>query len=225
MNRRIYLVEDEIHLSQILQLYLEKEGYEVTTFQSGMEALKYTDQMPDMWVLDIMLPDISGYDILKQIRLISWDIPVIFMSARNEEMDRVVGLELGSDDYLPKPFLPRELVLRVNKLMQHVYGANDAPDDDSIIINGYKISRNQRTVFLNGEQVVLTNNEFELLIYFVSNKNLVLTRDQILDGVWGTDYYGSDRVVDDTIRRLRKKMDGLLLETHYGYGYRLAVQS
>lgn len=225
MNRRIYLVEDEIHLSQILQLYLEKEGYEVTTFQSGMEALKYTDQMPDMWVLDIMLPDISGYDILKQIRLISWDIPVIFMSARNEEMDRVVGLELGSDDYLPKPFLPRELVLRVNKLMQHVYGANDAPDVDSIIINGYKISRNQRTVFLNGEQVVLTNNEFELLIYFVSNKNLVLTRDQILDGVWGTDYYGSDRVVDDTIRRLRKKMDGLLLETHYGYGYRLAVQS
>lgn len=224
MNRRIYLVEDEIHLSQILQLYLEKEGYEVTTFQSGMEALKYTDQMPDMWVLDIMLPDISGYDILKQIRLISWDIPVIFMSARNEEMDRVVGLELGSDDYLPKPFLPRELVLRVNKLMQHVYGANDAPDDDSIIINGYKISRNQRTVFLNGEQVVLTNNEFELLINFVSNKNLVLTRDQILDGVWGTDYYGSDRVVDDTIRRLRKKMDGLLLETHYGYGYRLAVQ-
>lgn len=224
MNRRIYLVEDEIHLSRILQLYLEKEGYEVTTFQSGMEALKYTDQMPDMWVLDIMLPDISGYDILKQIRLISWDIPVIFMSARNEEMDRVVGLELGSDDYLPKPFLPRELVLRVNKLMQHVYGANDAPDDDSIIINGYKISRNQRTVFLNGEQVVLTNNEFELLIYFVSNKNLVLTRDQILDGVWGTDYYGSDRVVDDTIRRLRKKMDGLLLETHYGYGYRLAVQ-
>ena len=189
-----------------------------------MEALKYTEQMPDMWVLDIMLPDISGYDILKQIRLISWDIPVIFMSARNEEMDRVVGLELGSDDYLPKPFLPRELVLRVNKLMQHVYGANDAPDDDSIIINGYKISRNQRTVFLNGEQVVLTNNEFELLIYFVSNKNLVLTRDQILDGVWGTDYYGSDRVVDDTIRRLRKKMDALLLETHYGYGYRLAVQ-
>ncbi|MCR1842289.1 response regulator transcription factor [Murimonas intestini] len=224
MNRRIYLVEDEIHLSRILQLYLEKEGYEVTTFQSGMEALKYTEQMPDMWVLDIMLPDISGYDILKQIRLISWDIPVIFMSARNEEMDRVVGLELGSDDYLPKPFLPRELVLRVNKLMQHVYGANDAPDDDSIIINGYKISRNQRTVFLNGEQVVLTNNEFELLIYFVSNKNLVLTRDQILDGVWGTDYYGSDRVVDDTIRRLRKKMDALLLETHYGYGYRLAVQ-
>jgi len=97
-------------------------------------------------------------------------------------------------------------------------------NDDSIIINGYKISRNQRTVFLNGEQVVLTNNEFELLIYFVSNKNLVLTRDQILDGVWGTDYYGSDRVVDDTIRRLRKKMDALLLETHYGYGYRLAVQ-
>jgi len=93
MNRRIYLVEDEIHLSRILQLYLEKEGYEVTTFQSGMEALKYTEQMPDMWVLDIMLPDISGYDILKQIRLISWDIPVIFMSARNEEMDRVVGLE------------------------------------------------------------------------------------------------------------------------------------
>ena len=145
------------------------------------------------------------------------------MSARNEELDRVVGLELGSDDYLSKPFLPRELVIRVNKLMERIYGGGQGMDE-SYHLDGYVVSKNQRTVRCNGAEIALTKFEFELLIYLAGNKNIVLSREQILENVWGYDYFGSDRVVDDTIRRLRKKMEFVTIDTVYGYGYKLAVK-
>lgn len=143
------------------------------------------------------------------------------MSARNEELDRVVGLELGSDDYLSKPFLPRELVIRVNKLMERIYADDAGKNQASVEVDGYRIMKGERTVYDCGEKIFLTNNEFELLSYFAENINIVLTREQILNRVWGFDYFGSDRVVDDTIRRLRKKLPKLTLDTIYGYGYRL----
>lgn len=222
LARKIYIVEDEKSLNMLLEKYLEREGYEVVTFFDGRSAMERIKDMPDLWILDIMLPDTDGYEIIKAIKKNNKSTPVIFMSARNEELDRVVGLELGSDDYLSKPFLPRELVIRTNKLIERIYGKeNEEPISKDIVFDGYKISRNQRTVVKDGEELQLTNKEFELLIYFTDNKNNLVTRDQILTSVWGMDYFGSDRVVDDTIRRLRKKMEDINIETVYGYGYKL----
>lgn len=226
MARKIYLVEDEKSLNILLEKYLQREGYEVTTFSEGKPAIDRIKDMPDLWILDIMLPDTDGYEIIKEIKKNNKSTPVIFMSARNEELDRVVGLELGSDDYLSKPFLPRELVIRTNKVLERVYGAvNVEPDDLIVYIGGYKVSKRQRTVHLDNEEIQLTNKEFELLSYFVENKNGLVSREQILINVWGEDYFGSDRVVDDTIRRLRRKMNKLNIETVYGYGYKLVLRT
>lgn len=225
LPRRIYLVEDEKNLNVLLEKYLQREGYDVTTFVDGESAIKRINDMPDLWILDIMLPDTNGYEIIKAIKENDKSTPVIFMSARNEELDRVVGLELGSDDYLSKPFLPRELVIRTNKILERIYGNKDNKLINAVSnIEGYKISKMQRTVFLGDEEIQLTNKEFELLSYFIKNKNNLIEREQILINVWGEDYFGSDRVVDDTIRRLRKKMDRLNIETVYGYGYKLVVK-
>lgn len=224
LTKKIYLVEDEKSLNLLLQKYLEKEGYEVITFSDGNSAKDKIKDMPDLWVLDIMLPGIDGYELIKYIKQNNKDTPVIFMSARNEELDRVVGLELGSDDYLSKPFLPRELVIRTNKLIERIYGENKEGENKDIKIGEYLINRNQRMVFFKGDEVQLTNKEFELLNYLAENRNNLISREQILIKVWGDDYFGSDRVVDDTIRRLRKKVNKLIIETVYGYGYKLVIR-
>ena len=225
MSKKIYLVEDEKSLNILLEKYLQREGYEVTTFFNGNSAIEKIADMPDLWILDIMLPDIDGYEIIKAIKGNNKNTPVIFMSARNEELDRVVGLELGSDDYLSKPFLPRELIIRTNKILERIYGSEKIdPTDIELNIGGYRINKRQRSVFLGNKEIQLTNKEFELLNYFVENKNNLVSRDQILNSVWGDDYFGSDRVVDDTIRRIRKKIDKFNFETVYGHGYRLVYK-
>lgn len=214
----IYLVEDEENLNHLLKKYLEKEGYQVTSFFDGESALQKVKDPPDIWILDVMLPDIDGYQIIKIIKEYHPQTPVIFMSARNQELDRVVGLELGSDDYLSKPFLPRELVIRTNKIIKRFYSnKNDYPYQ----LEGYHIDRKQRTVFDEGQEIILTNKEFSLLLYFIENMNTVVSREQILEKVWNDNYFGSDRVVDDTIRRLRKKLAKVNIETFYGFGYKL----
>ncbi len=224
MGRKVYLVEDEKSLNILLEKYLQREGYEVTTFFNGSSAIEKIKDVPDLWILDIMLPDIDGYQIIKAVKENNKNTPVIFMSARNEELDRVVGLELGSDDYLSKPFLPRELIIRTNKLMERIYGKSNNYMDIITNIGEYKISKRQRAVFFGEKEIQLTNKEFELLNFFVENRNNVISREQILISIWGEDYFGSDRVIDDTIRRLRKKIDKLDLETVYGYGYKLVVK-
>jgi len=228
LAKKIYLVEDEISLNLLLEKYLEREGYDVTTFSTGNTAIARIEDMPDLWILDIMLPDIDGYEIIKAVKAFNKNTPVIFMSARNEELDRVVGLELGSDDYLSKPFLPRELIIRTNKLLERISAASKADVasiSDDLNMGGYRISKKQRTVFLGSDEIILTKKEFELLYYFIENKNNLVSREQILDTVWGDDYFGSDRVVDDVIRRLRKKIDKFTIETVYGYGYKLVYKS
>ena len=222
MDATIYLVEDEENLNQLLKKYLEKEGYEVISFFNGESALQKIQDSPSLWILDIMLPDIDGYQLIKNIKANNAKTPVIFISARNQELDRVVGLELGSDDYLSKPFLPRELIIRTNKLMERLYGEKEDPVIDSQI--DYLVDQKQRTVFDHDQQIILTNKEFTLLLYLIENKNTVVTREQILEKVWGINYFGSDRVVDDTVRRLRKKLAKLHIETLYGFGYKLAVK-
>lgn len=225
LPKKIYLVEDEKNLNILLGKYLLREGYDVTAFFDGKSAMKRINDIPDLWILDIMLPDFDGYEIIKAIKEADKNTPVIFMSARNEELDRLVGLELGSDDYLSKPFLPRELVIRATKLLERVYGkSNSIPKDVLQNIGEYTINQRQRTVFLGKKELQLTNKEFELLNYFVENKNCLVSREQILMSVWGQDYFGSDRVVDDTIRRLRRKVNKLSIDTIYGYGYKLVFK-
>ena len=170
-----------------------------------------------LWILDIMLDDKSGFDLIEEIRLQGKDIPVIFMSARDKEFDRIIGLEEGSDDYITKPFSPKELVLRVNNVIKRVY----KNDSNRIMVDGYELDEEQRKVFDGGKEIDLTTKEFDLLMMFIKNKGMAFNRDKILTNVWEENYFGSDRVVDDTLRRLRKKLPNLNIHTIYGYGYRL----
>lgn len=220
MSYRIYLVEDEENLNELLSSYLCKEGWQVQPFLNGEGALKAISDHPDLWILDIMLPDIDGYRLLKQIKAESPDVPVIYISARDAELDRVLGLEMGSDDYLPKPFLPRELVIRTRKLLERIYGTHQE-DNRSMLIAPYWIDEKRRQVILNGQELDLTSKEFELLILLANHQGQAFSREQILDSIWGDDYVGSDRVVDDLVRRLRRKMPEFRVETIYGFGYRL----
>ena len=217
MSFRIYLVEDDKNLNLILTSYLEKEGWQVSSFLTGEDAKAAINTPPDLWILDIMLPDIDGYHLLQEIKLNYPNIPVIFISARDADIDRVLGLELGSDDYLPKPFLPRELVIRTRNLLERIYGSNTQIQN----IPPYIIDEKSRSVKFEDQLIDLTSKEFDLLIYFTKNQGLALSREQILESIWGSDYFGTDRVVDDLVRRLRKKMPKLNIETIYGFGYRM----
>ena len=217
---KICLVEDELDLSNLIKIYLEKEGYSVVQYTTGHEAIENINLGFDLWILDIMLADdISGYDVLKKIKEINPSIPIIFTSARDKDIDRIIGLELGSDDYLSKPFSTKELILRVNNLIKRVYKNRK---DNSIVYDDYKIDLEKRNVFYNDIEIKLTTLEFDLLNIFITNIGKVYSRDELLSLVWGNDYFGSDRATDDLVRRLRKKMPKLNINTVYGYGYRLS---
>ena len=218
MKKVICIVEDEKDLNELVKRYLENEGYEVRSYLTYDEAQVHTsDDDIHLWILDIMLDDKSGFDLIEEIRMHNPEVPVIFMSARDKEFDRIIGLEKGFDDYITKPFSTKELVLRVNKIIQRTY----RQDNTRIHIDGYEIDESQRMVYDKGQQVELTTKEFDLLMLFVKNKGTAFLREQILEQVWDTNYFGSDRVVDDTLRRLRKKMPNLSIHTIYGFGYRL----
>ena len=218
MSYRIYLVEDEANLNQLLSSYLTKEGWEVTSFLNGETARKAIPDRPHLWILDIMLPDIDGYQLLREIKMDREAVPVIYISARDAELDRVIGLEMGSDDYLPKPFLPRELVIRTRKLLERL---NAETAIEALSIPLYVLDENRRMVSLNDVEIDLTSREFDLLLLFAKHPGQAYSRGQMLDQIWGIDYVGTDRVVDDLVRRLRKKMPLFRLETIYGHGYRM----
>lgn len=218
MKKVICVVEDEKAINDLVAQYLKKEGYEVRSYYTYEEASEHvSDDDVHLWILDIMLDDKSGFDLIEEIRLQGRDIPVIFMSARDKEFDRIFGLEKGSDDYITKPFSPKELVLRVNNVIKRVY----KNDNNRILIDGYELNEEQRKVFAGSDEIDLTTKEFDLLMMFIKNKGIAFSRDKILENVWEENYYGSDRVVDDTLRRLRKKLPNLNIHTIYGYGYRL----
>lgn len=217
MQYVINIVEDEVNLNNILTAYLEKEGYRVNSFINGQDAKNAIGYDVDMWVVDIMLPDINGYSLFKQINEKTPNAMIIFMSARNKELDRVVGLEMGCDDYISKPFLPQELIIRVRKLLQN---RSRRSEEKNINVAGYRICVEQRKVFQENIEIELSTKEYEMMMFFLRNQDNAVSRDQILEQVWREDYFGSYRVVDDTIRRIRKKMPAMDIETIYGYGYR-----
>lgn len=217
---KICLVEDEIDLSNLIKMYLEKASYQVTQFTLGKDAIDYIGNPVDLWILDIMLgDDINGYDIIKAIREVDPNVPVIFTSARDQDLDKIVGLELGSDDYIAKPYSSKELVLRINNIIKRVYKS-----DEANVINylDYKVDLDKRVALNKEKEIKLTTLEFDLLTLLLKNQGKSFSRDDILNLVWGNDYFGSDRAVDDLVRRLRKKMPKLNISTIYGFGYRLS---
>ncbi len=199
---RIYYVEDEKDLAEIIRKYLVKEGYETTVFHDGEQAMEHIKDGVDLWILDIMLTgEISGYDLIKRLKENRSSAAVIFTSARDQDLDKVMGLELGSDDYLAKPYSPRELILRVKAVLRRL----SVDQKDVIHYTPYDINVSKREIKIGQDMIELTNKEFELLLFFLKHKNNAFPREEILKHVWGDNYYGSDRVVDDLLRRLRQK--------------------
>ena len=185
----IALVEDEKDLNDLIKTYLEKEGYNVTSYYNGDTAIKDCNKDYHLWILDIMLgDDISGYDIIKKIRENNSDVPVIFTSARDKDLDKIIGLELGSDDYITKPYSPKELVLRVNNIIRRVY----TKERQKITYKDYIIDLDKRMAFQGDDDLNLTTLEFDLLYMFVTNKEKSFSRDDILNNIWGENYFGTD---------------------------------
>jgi two-component system response regulator CssR len=216
---RVYLVEDEYDLANLVVKYLLKDGYEVERFSSGEEALNHINDKVDLWILDIMLPgSVNGYDLIKAIKKNNPLMPVIFTSARDQDIDRVLGLELGGDDYLSKPYSLRELMLRVKNILLRV-----TPKVVSSVekIGPYEVNLGDRSVKYRDSLIELTSKEYDLLCFLLEKKSQKFSRDEILFAIWGNEYNGSNRVVDDLMRRLRNKLPHLRVETLYGYGYRL----
>ena len=217
LKKIINVVEDEKDLNELVKSYLVKEGYEVYSYYTYDDAYKAIDRPCDLWILDIMLDDKSGFDLIEEIKSRNPSIPVVFTSARDKEFDRIIGLEKGSDDYITKPFSPKELVLRINNIIKRVY-----KESNRIQVGKYEIDEAQRIVYENDNPIDLTTKEFDLLMLFIRNRGNAILREQILEQVWDDNYYGSDRVVDDTLRRLRKKLLDINIQTLYGFGYRLS---
>ena len=217
LKKIINVVEDERDLNELVKSYLVKEGYEVYSYDTYDDAYKAIERPCDLWILDIMLDDKSGFDLIEEIKSRNPSIPVVFTSARDKEFDRIIGLEKGSDDYITKPFSPKELVLRINNIIKRVY-----KESNRIQVGKYEIDEAQRIVYENDNPIDLTTKEFDLLMLFIRNRGNAILREQILEQVWDDNYYGSDRVVDDTLRRLRKKLPDINIQTLYGFGYRLS---
>ncbi len=219
MKGTIVVVEDEANISDLVGMYLEREGFRVLKCASGAAGLEaFRSQRPRMMILDVGLPDTDGLEVCKQIRRTS-QIPVIFLTARDGEVDRVLGLELGADDYLTKPFSPAELVARVRAVLRRSEGAL-APE--LVQAGAVTVDAGRREVRAGDQVIDLTTKEFDLLRFLAERPGLALSRQQILDGVWGHDWFGDARTVDVHIAQVRKKLGGALaITTVRGVGYRL----
>lgn len=219
----IFLVEDDGHTRRLVREYLVREGFKVEAFASLEEmAARLKEGYPDLFVLDIMLPGEDGLTFCRRLRASS-PVPVIFISARGDELDRVLGLELGGDDYLSKPFSPRELVARVKAILRR----SPRPSPQELRLNNLCLIPSRRQATVDGKELELTPKEFELLLALAANPRAAFSRDQLLDRIWGYDYAGDIRAVDDLVKRVRKKLReiGARVEivTVWGYGYRLKI--
>lgn len=227
---RIAIVDDDPNIRQIVEAYLQKEGYATIALETAEQAMTlWKTTPPHLWILDIMLPGMNGYEFCRSIRE-KTETPIIMISAKDEEVDKILGLELGSDDYLTKPFSPRELVARVNRAIRRAeqmaqYDKTERPAKTELALQNLdlQLDAENRFVFWMGTEIAVTHKEFLMLRLLEDNPNRAFSRDELLTLVWGDDYFGSDRVVDDLIRRIRKKMTGLPIETVWGYGYRFRV--
>ncbi|GAB3791092.1 response regulator transcription factor [Virgibacillus kimchii] len=223
MNYHIGVVEDDPNIQNIVSAYLKKEGFHVRISGSAEDAWRvWENEKIDMWILDIMLPGMDGYEFCKKIRNES-EVPIIIISAKDDEIDKILGLELGGDDYLTKPFSPRELVARVKRLFKRssVRTKEIEVSADAVKAGEVEIDKKDRRIFYKGKEQEVTTKEFDLLLLLAENVNRAFSREELLVKIWGDNYFGSDRAVDDLIKRIRKKLGDVPLETVWGYGYRL----
>jgi two-component system alkaline phosphatase synthesis response regulator PhoP len=227
---KILVVDDEPSIVTLMKFNLEKAGYEVITAEDGRQGLDFSlTEKPDLIVLDLMLPGMDGMDVCKTLRQEKVDTPILMLTAKDEEFDKILGLELGADDYMTKPFSPREVVARVKAILRRTQ-VQQAPDDASSVIKlgALEIHTDTYDVYARGEQLVLTPKEYELLLYLSNHKNKVLSRDQLLNGVWDFHYDGDTRIVDVHISHLREKIEAdpkrpAYIRTIRGFGYKLEV--
>jgi len=220
----ILLVDDEPNIIELAQLYLEREGYRVLSVGDGRAALKAVEKhRPSLVVLDLMLPEIDGWDVCRKLRSKKDPIAILMLTARDEDIDKIVGLELGADDYLTKPFNPRELVARVKAVLRRGEERSYSAEDKIISIGDLAIDPLRREIQVSGALIVLRAQEFDLLYTLARHPGIVLSRDQLLDQAWGYDYYGNTRTVDVHIGHLRKKLadSSVKIETVTKIGYKL----
>ena len=224
---KILLVDDDPNIRQLVNLYLQKEGFEVMMADRGDEALKmFKASPPNLILLDIMLPGMDGWQVCREVRKIS-NIPIIMLTAKDETFDKVLGLELGADDYVAKPFDMKELVARI-KAVSRRFQAADAPEKE-LVFPGLTININQYTVMYMGKELEMPPKELELLYFLASHPGMVFKRDQLLQQVWGYDYFGDSRTVDVHVKRLREKLTegeklGWQIKTVWGVGYKFEVK-
>jgi DNA-binding response OmpR family regulator len=222
------IVDDEPGISRLISMYLEREGFQTSSVRTGAEALQaMSDHAPALVVLDIMLPDIDGWEVCREIRRTS-DVPIIMLTAREGDEDKIVGLELGADDYVTKPFVPRELVARVKAILRRARppAAATAPEDTVMDFGELTINPAKREVRLNGEPIQLRAKEYDLLVELARRPGVVFSREKLLQDVWGYDFYGDSGTIDVHVRRLRAKLNDdssnpRFIETVWGVGYRL----
>ncbi len=218
----ILVVDDEQNIIELATMYLEQEGYRVVSARDGQAALdRVRSDRPALVVLDLMLPKVDGWEVCRRIRADS-DLPILMLTAREDDVDKIVGLELGADDYMTKPFNPRELVARVKAILRRTEPRRATPEGP-IHIGNVIIDPARRTVHVGERAIDLRTKEFELLMVLAENESLVLSREKLLDLVWGFDFYGQTRTVDVHVAHLRNKLEGatVSIETVWGVGYKL----
>ena len=223
---KILVVDDDSNICELLRLYLEKEGYEVTTANKGADAVRlFKEKEPDLMVLDIMLPMLDGWQVCREVRKFS-DKPIIMITAKGETFDKVLGFELGADDYIVKPFEPKEVIARVKAVLRRS-GSSEKQDIKEVRYDKLIINLTNYELIVDGKKIDTPPKELELIYHLASNPNRVFTRDQLLDEVWGFDYYGDSRTVDVHVKRLRAKLEGVSekweLKTVWSVGYKFAT--
>ena len=227
-NEKILVVDDDTNISELLRLYLEKEGYVVKIVNDGVSAINaFKQENPDLTLLDIMIPKLDGWQVCREIRKFS-DKPIIMLTAKGETFDKVLGLELGADDYVTKPFDTKEVVARIKAVLRRTAPASDTSDVKEVNYDKLSINLTNYEMKVNGVSVDTPPKELELIYHLASNPNRVFTRDQLLDEVWGFDYYGDSRTVDVHIKRLREKLEGVSdkweLKTVWSVGYKFETK-
>lgn len=222
---KILVVDDEIQIRELVKKYALHEGYQVVEASNGMEAVDKTKlERPDIVIMDIMMPVLDGYSAVKKIKSMNIQIPIILLSARSEEYDKIYGFDLGVDDYVTKPFSPKELMMRVNAILNRYHVNNEKKDADNILTyQTIKIDLSARMVYIDENKIELTPKEYELLVYLIKNANVAIKREKLMRQIWNTDLLGEDRTLDTHIKSLRKKIgkysDNIVTLRRVGYRF------
>ena len=229
MDKTILIADDNKEIVDLLKIYAQKEGFQYICAYDGEQALKFfKERNPSLILLDVMMPKINGFDVCKQIRQTS-NVPIIIISAKSEEQERILGLDIGADDYVVKPFSPREVLMRVKTVLRRVTDESVDEKTKRIEVAGLVIDMNSYVASVNGKPVTLTKKEIEILWLFATNPGRVFTRDHLLENIWGYEYFGDTRTVDTHIKRIRTKLDiddsvGFDIRTVWGVGYKFEVK-